>query len=156
MKGCEVGLFIHEAFLYLCFRQRPEKDVTGRNGIGLAFAKPEEFQAPQSKFYCTICNVSTTSNEHLESHYAGQKHLKMLKKHGGAVPEKPVASTDVIKELQPVVDTQQNKASNCRTPSGQYYCQPCNLSLNSEAQFNQHLDSKKHMKNKTTFTKKSE
>ena len=31
-----------------------------------------------------------------------------------------------------------------RTPSGQFYCSPCNLSLNSESQFTQHCDSKKH------------
>lgn len=31
-----------------------------------------------------------------------------------------------------------------RTPSGQYYCSACNLSLNSESQFTQHCDSKKH------------
>ena len=31
-----------------------------------------------------------------------------------------------------------------RTPSGQFYCSPCNLSVNSESQFVQHRSSKKH------------
>ena len=31
-----------------------------------------------------------------------------------------------------------------RTPSGQYYCAACNLSLNSDSQFGQHQTSKKH------------
>lgn len=33
-----------------------------------------------------------------------------------------------------------------RTPSGHYYCKICNLSLNSEFQFTEHLRSKKHGK----------
>lgn len=37
--------------------------------------------------------------------------------------------------------------SKYRTPSGLYYCKTCNVSLNSESQFRQHLGSKKHMKN---------
>lgn len=28
--------------------------------------------------------------------------------------------------------------------AGQYYCAPCNLSLNSETTFAQHVESKKH------------
>lgn len=33
-----------------------------------------------------------------------------------------------------------------RTPSGYFYCKLCNLSLNSEIQFKQHLNSKNHAK----------
>ncbi len=34
-----------------------------------------------------------------------------------------------------------------RTPSGKYYCSCCNITLNSEVQFAQHMDSKKHKTN---------
>ena len=34
-----------------------------------------------------------------------------------------------------------------RTPSGKYYCSCCNLTLNSEVQFAQHMESKKHKSN---------
>lgn len=33
-----------------------------------------------------------------------------------------------------------------RTPSGSYYCKACNITLTNEIMFNQHLDSKKHIK----------
>ena len=33
-----------------------------------------------------------------------------------------------------------------RTPSGSFYCKPCNVTLATEVLFNQHLDSKKHIK----------
>lgn len=38
-----------------------------------------------------------------------------------------------------------------RTPSGKYYCQPCDVTVNSQAQFLQHSESKKH-KHKMTST----
>ena len=31
-----------------------------------------------------------------------------------------------------------------RTPSGKYYCSACNMTLNSDVQFAQHIESKKH------------
>ncbi|XP_037076168.1 uncharacterized protein LOC119097220 [Pollicipes pollicipes] len=31
-----------------------------------------------------------------------------------------------------------------KTPSGKFYCLPCNLTMNSETQFAQHFESKKH------------
>lgn len=36
-----------------------------------------------------------------------------------------------------------------RTPSGYFYCKLCNMSLNSSAQFTQHLNSKNHAKKVT-------
>lgn len=43
-----------------------------------------------------------------------------------------------------------NSFSVYRTPSGKYYCQICNLTLNSEAQFKTHLGSKNHFKKAST------
>lgn len=69
-------------------KEKPVVDVTGRHGIGLAFAKPEEFVVAESKqkskFYCDLCKVTTTSAEHLQMHISGQKHQKNLKKQGNA------------------------------------------------------------------------
>lgn len=41
-------------------------------------------------------------------------------------------------------DPAKKDLSQFRTPSGQFYCPTCNVSLNSENQFLQHLESKKH------------
>lgn len=64
----------------------------------MAFASPEEIQAAQvvaaaptttttttttsaqSKFFCDLCKISTTSAEHLQMHINGQKHQKLLKR----------------------------------------------------------------------------
>ena len=43
--------------------------------------------------------------------------------------------------------------SNFHTPSGNYYCSACNMTLNSDVQMSQHIDSKKHRTNHSTATK---
>ncbi|XP_014214532.1 zinc finger protein 346-like [Copidosoma floridanum] len=137
-------------------------DPTGRYGIGMAFAPPQPEAVPipqlplppeippaavppipQYKpalvaypipFRCEICDISVNRQDQLETHKRGAKHLKMLKHHGLSLPQ-----PDPVFLVPPPIDY-----SIYRTPSGQYYCAPCNLSLNSESSFAQHVDSKKH------------
>ncbi|KYB27100.1 Zinc finger matrin-type protein 3-like Protein [Tribolium castaneum] len=94
-------------------------------------------------FRCELCNITTTCQEQLESHYNGQKHRKKLKQQ--AMEGVPVGSPhDSI--LTSVLTADAGDCSVYRTPSGQYYCQTCNCSSNSEVQFKQHLHSKNHLK----------
>ncbi|XP_033219313.1 zinc finger protein 385B-like [Belonocnema kinseyi] len=88
--------------------------------------------------HCEMCGVSTNREDQLETHKRGARHLRMLKLNGLPVPETvpEVPSGPVISG--PI------DYSIYRTPSGQYYCAPCNLSLNSEITFAQHIESKKH------------
>ncbi|KAJ8679400.1 hypothetical protein QAD02_015187 [Eretmocerus hayati] len=135
------------------------EDPSGLFGIGLAFhpevaapAPPVPIQNPtvaippvpqysqppityQVPLRCDLCGISTNRQDQLETHLRGSKHLKMLRSMGISapiVPEKPPAPTGTT------------DYSIHRTPSGHYYCAPCNLSVNSEAAFIQHIDSKKH------------
>jgi len=50
----------------------------------------------------------------------------------------------IFPSAAPPPPQQNNEFSQFRTPSGQFYCAPCNLSLNSTSQFQQHQVSKKH------------
>lgn len=99
-----------------------------------------------------------TSAPQMKSHLIGSKHTKKLKLLG----EPPVASKNdtILNSLEtddPFVvslsDFQSssghnNKRDNSiyRTPSGSYYCKPCDVTITTEVVFNQHLDSKKHIK----------
>ncbi|KAJ8984157.1 hypothetical protein NQ317_017809 [Molorchus minor] len=104
-----------------------------------------------SKFHCNICNVGTTSQESLDMHYKGQKHMKKLKQMG-LPPQYPPAGSNGRKRKDHKVDgfssskTLDINLSVYRTPSGDYYCSGCNLSSNSESQFKIHLKSKGHVK----------
>lgn len=143
-------------------------DPTGRFGIGVAFlpteppvpatiaAVPVPLPVPVPEvavsspavhysqpvytqtLHCDLCGVSANREDQLETHKRGARHLRMLKLNGLPVPEN-VQEAQVTPTTDGPIDY-----SIYRTPSGQYYCAPCNLSLNSEITFAQHIESKKH------------
>ncbi|XP_012174225.1 zinc finger protein 346 isoform X4 [Bombus terrestris] len=87
---------------------------------------------------CDLCGVSANRQDQLETHKRGARHLRMLRLNGLPVPE-PATESEMTPATPGPIDY-----SIYRTPSGQYYCAPCNLSLNSESTFAQHVESKKH------------
>lgn len=138
-------------------------DSTGRFGIGMAFQKDAQsapavtptvvvsdgttaspvaavYSAPPylTPLRCDLCGVSANRQDQLETHKRGARHLRMLRLSGLPVPES-VADNENASSVSEPIDY-----SIYRTPSGQYYCAPCNLSLNSETTFAQHVESKKH------------
>ncbi|XP_018561543.1 zinc finger matrin-type protein 4-like [Anoplophora glabripennis] len=149
-------------------RQGSKKGLSlpeGEDGFGVDFRKTEP-EAPKpvavpatvttvtatsvssskSKFHCEICNVAATCQEQIEMHYKGQKHQKKMRQLGltpanfftNVQPQK--SDAEVAKPLDNI------NLSVYRTPSGDFYCPSCNLTLNSEPQFKIHLRSKGHLK----------
>ncbi|XP_049777540.1 zinc finger protein 346-like [Schistocerca cancellata] len=153
----------------------PTNDQTGRFGIGTQFqpwsnADPLVLKAPEpdspiqktKKFFCELCKVAATSQDQLDMHLRGAKHRKAetANKQRSTVTSTTPQATQSDSILASVIQNEDGTQSSVgkdysiyRTPSGYYYCQPCNLTLNSEAQFIQHCESKKH-KVKTATAKK--
>lgn len=108
--------------------------------------------------FCAVCNVSATSALQMTMHLTGAKHQKKLKASGveitntGHAPSSTTAANSnqnadnllnsVINELKP--DT--TDLSMYRTPSGQYYCQTCNLTITNLSSLQKHLEGKRHLK----------
>ncbi|EFN77536.1 Zinc finger protein 346 [Harpegnathos saltator] len=144
--------------------QYNQVDSTGRFGIGMAFqtdaqtaptvtpvipdvtAPVQNAVAPtmyasspySTLLRCDLCGVSANRQDQLETHKRGARHLRMLRLNGLPVPESAAENENTTSAVEPI------DYSIYRTPSGQYYCAPCNLSLNSETTFAQHVESKKH------------
>ncbi|XP_043785951.1 zinc finger protein 346-like isoform X1 [Apis laboriosa] len=144
--------------------QYSQIDPTGRFGIGMAFQAEVQSTPAQpvvvpdgtnavptpgtgsiytpppypTPLRCDLCGVSANRQDQLETHKRGARHLRMLRLNGLPVPE-PATESEAIPATPGPIDY-----SIYRTPSGQYYCAPCNLSLNSESTFAQHVESKKH------------
>ncbi|XP_074039715.1 zinc finger matrin-type protein 4 isoform X2 [Leptinotarsa decemlineata] len=128
----------------------------GQDTFGLDF-KPKSLEQPvpeppttpdastSTKFECSLCNIGTTCQEQLDMHYKGQKHQKKLKQLGmmTTLPQGSSNKTASAVESKPLDNI---NLSVHRTPSGDFYCQNCNLSLNSEPQFILHIKSKGHLK----------
>lgn len=125
----------------------------------------------ESGKYCKLCDISVTSEMHMRLHLVGAKHAKKLRQLG----EPPYAdvphtlSQCILEETtakrpkhintvtaNAVVASSAAVASDgganavdysvFRTPSGQYYCQMCDLSVTSEVTLAQHFASKRHIK----------
>jgi len=129
--------------------------------------------ASEHNFYCQLCKVGAPSQTQMDMHLNGKNHKAKMKRSMGGVDNGDLAEIEkrvnlkesilavVAKKASPVpvaktklksnpifpsaAPPQQNdQFSQFRTPSGQFYCAPCNLSLNSTSQFQQHQVSKKH------------
>lgn len=105
--------------------------------------------------YCEICDISVTSEMHMRLHLSGAKHAKKLRQLGEPpYTEVPHTLSQCIIE-EPSIKRPKNTIapdgstvdySVFRTPSGQYYCQVCDLSVTSEMSLSQHFASKRHIK----------
>lgn len=99
-----------------------------------------------------MCRVSTTSEHLLQLHLNGAKHKKRLKRQFNAGNVAAVSAVSVTV----VAPVEKKKAANnevsdprfaeYKTPSGKFYCPACDVSLTSEIQLKQHMESKKHDK----------
>ncbi|KAK4877909.1 hypothetical protein RN001_010415 [Aquatica leii] len=89
---------------------------------------------------CQLCNVVVTSEQQMTLHINGSRHKKKMR-----VVEPDNSEVDTILSTLGT-SVPKTDLSVFRTPTGFYYCNPCNITLNSETQFKQHLDSKRHKK----------
>ncbi|XP_044763292.1 uncharacterized protein LOC123320155 isoform X2 [Coccinella septempunctata] len=138
----------------------------GDDPFGLDFRKkPEETKAPSTEgavpkppgktreqFTCSLCSVSCVSQEQLNIHLSGSKHKKKLKLNGLSLDnfvlpkDSDKQEGNVEKTAENAIATDQALKVKYITPNGFFYCKSCNLTVNSEIQFKQHLDSKNHAK----------
>lgn len=76
------------------------------------------FGGPWGPHYCTICNVSTTSAVHLQTHYMGSKHQRRLAQAQTGVDQEP----------------------------GPHYCAICGISATSDVHMQLHLNGRAHQR----------
>jgi len=95
------------------------------------------------KLTCLTCHVELTSPQLLEAHLLGTKHKNKVSGVGGnagtggnaAAPKRPADGSEPspAKKRNPIPGTDK------------YFCDTCQTSCNSDAQWDQHLNSKKHL-----------
>ena len=130
----------------------------------------KKIKGDRPSLFCEVCSLTLTSETHAKEHYNGKRHKKNSKKRGSQCPDSSKhfccnlcgVSTTSQDQLDrhlngKIHKAKESKLATCdsdkiynkdfniyRTPSGQYYCSTCNVSVNSENQFVQHRQSKKH------------
>lgn len=105
------------------------------------------------EWHCSLCEVSTTSQQDLNHHQRGKKHKSKVEELRASQPEEPkkAIKTKLVKkgegtsrqrqqtgQFGVVQDKQQQKGST-------FYCKHCNVSCNSERKLEEHLGGKKHL-----------
>ncbi|KAH8409228.1 hypothetical protein KR009_010944 [Drosophila setifemur] len=135
----------------------------GRYGIGTAFLQAENSSASVSGegpsvaaasamdlktpidglLSCSLCNIVVTSACQMKLHVGGARHQKILRT-ASQDPDSIIPVT--LSELDSATADGDLSLSMYRTPTGLYYCKPCNKILNHVTTLQQHLQGKKHRK----------
>ncbi|XP_063734054.1 zinc finger protein 385D isoform X2 [Eleginops maclovinus] len=100
-------------------------------------AETEEEKA-RRLLYCSLCKVAVNSASQLDAHNSGTKHKTMLEARAGVGSIKSFPRPGVKSKLAPVTKSLtglQNKT---------FYCETCDVHVNSETQLKQHISSRRH------------
>ncbi|XP_070691653.1 zinc finger protein 385D [Pempheris klunzingeri] len=88
--------------------------------------------------YCSLCKVAVNSASQLEAHNSGTKHKTMLEARTGVGSIKSFPRPGVKSKLATITKSStglQNKT---------FYCETCDVHVNSETQLKQHISSRRH------------
>uniref|UniRef100_A0A1A8JEY3 Zinc finger protein 385D n=1 Tax=Nothobranchius kuhntae TaxID=321403 RepID=A0A1A8JEY3_NOTKU len=100
-------------------------------------AETEEEKA-RRLLYCSLCKVAVNSASQLEAHSSGTKHKTMLEARSGVGAIKSFPRPGVKGKL----------ASTSKSSTGlqnkTFYCETCDVHVNSETQLKQHISSRRH------------
>ncbi|XP_061677366.1 zinc finger protein 385D isoform X2 [Syngnathoides biaculeatus] len=104
-------------------------------------AEPEtEEEKARRLLYCSLCKVAVNSASQLEAHNSGTKHKTMLEARSGVGSIKSFPRPGVKGKMAP--------PSSCKASTGlqnkTFYCETCDVHVNSETQLKQHISSRRH------------
>uniref|UniRef100_A0A3P9KRW1 Zinc finger protein 385D n=1 Tax=Oryzias latipes TaxID=8090 RepID=A0A3P9KRW1_ORYLA len=106
-------------------------------------AEPEtdtetEEEKARRLLYCSLCKVAVNSASQLEAHNSGTKHKTMLEARSGVGSIKSFPRAGLKSKL----------ASSSKSSTGlqnkTFYCETCDVHVNSETQLKQHISSRRH------------
>ncbi|CAJ1080372.1 zinc finger protein 385C-like isoform X3 [Xyrichtys novacula] len=111
--------------------------------------KSEESKEAKSNkkqhLHCPTCKVTVNSSSQLEAHCSGSKHKQMLDGHNSNQSQRRVKMT---LSPRPNYRIKQRIGSKTRAIVGgssqPFYCEMCQVSVNSESQLKQHMNSRRH------------
>ncbi|XP_011476246.1 zinc finger protein 385C isoform X1 [Oryzias latipes] len=106
-------------------------------------AQTDEDKEPKKSkahLHCPVCKVTVNSISQLEAHNSGTKHKMMLEGHS-VLPRrrgKVVAARAAFKSKR------LGSKGSVGLPSKNFQCEVCEISVNSETQLSQHMNSRRH------------
>ncbi|XP_047233827.1 zinc finger protein 385C-like isoform X3 [Girardinichthys multiradiatus] len=105
----------------------------------------KEAKNNKKHLHCPTCKVTVNSSSQLESHCSGSKHKQMLDGQNNSQSHHRVK---VASTSKPKGRIKRRMGSKNRTVVGvtnkAFHCELCQLSVNSETQLKQHINSRRH------------
>ncbi|KAH8289864.1 hypothetical protein KR054_012404 [Drosophila jambulina] len=117
-------------------------------GAGIAAEQPARTENEDSERSCSLCKIVVTSANQMQMHLDGARHQSKLRNAGQKEPP-DVSSVAPAPASASALATENPDGLDLllyRTPTGQYYCKPCNKMMNHVTTLQQHLVGKKHLK----------
>jgi len=161
LAGLKPGYFNQETKKW---QRNPVEVLSEESHQTLASVPTASLDPNSNKFFCDLCKVGAPSQSQIDMHLNGKNHRSKMKRSMGGVLNNDLDTIQKRVQLKDsilsAVSKNKSQASGGkrkpdysvhRTPSGQYYCAACNVSLNSESQFSQHQVSKKHKQKETVY-----
>lgn len=102
----------------------------------------------EAKHVCELCGISCDTNEVLQNHQKGKKHLKKMKDSGQIpnTPLTPIASQDTPPTLS-VVNPESNEGKTVSLHEAKAVCELCGITCDTNEMLKIHMTGKKHRKN---------
>ncbi|KAG8008681.1 hypothetical protein GBF38_010268, partial [Nibea albiflora] len=95
--------------------------------------------------HCPTCKVTVNSSSQLEAHCSGSKHKQMLDGQSSSQPQRRVK---IVSSPRPTCRIKQRMGNKTRAVVGvssqPFHCEMCQVSVNSETQLKQHMNSRRH------------
>ncbi|KAF7204333.1 zinc finger protein 385C isoform X1 [Nothobranchius furzeri] len=137
----------------------PHSDIQGSSTGGEEEETGKEARENKKHLHCPTCKVTVNSSSQLESHCSGSKHKQMLDGQHSHRSHRRVKSGS---SQRPKSRIKQQIRSKSRAVVGvtnqAFHCELCQVSVNSETQLKQHMNSRRHKERlagkpvKTKFT----
>ncbi|KAM9426275.1 zinc finger protein 385B-like [Pholidichthys leucotaenia] len=123
----------------------PQGSHTGGDKETVKAEEIKESKNNKKHLHCPTCKVTVNSTSQLESHCSGSKHKQMLDGQNGSQSQRRIKmtlprSTSRIKQRV----GSKSRAVAAGVNKHPFHCELCQVSVNSETQLKQHLNSRRH------------
>ncbi|XP_056152673.1 zinc finger protein 385C-like [Lampris incognitus] len=125
----------------------PQGNSTGGEEEGKEVQGAKEAKKSNTKqhLHCPVCKVTVNSSSQLKAHCSGSRHKQMLDGQSCSQPQRRIKVTPPPRLA---CRNKQRMGSKSRAGVGlssqPFHCELCQLSVNSETQLKQHLNSRRH------------
>ncbi|XP_030019253.1 zinc finger protein 385C-like isoform X2 [Sphaeramia orbicularis] len=121
----------------------PHGSSTGDEEVKMDESK--EAKSSKKQLHCPTCKVTVNSSSQLEAHCSGSRHKQML---DGQSSSHSQRRTKMTSSPRPTCRIKQRMGSKTRAVVGvhnqPFHCELCQVSVNSETQLKQHMNSRRH------------